>query len=1124
MTEASFNFTNSEDGIQFHLEQRPSGQVKRLPLGEWNDVASKDVAFAAAVLLNWQDDEDICCDADSITIPHKRIARLGRSMTTTLGLPPVSSFVLEVSGRGIVIQKTFILETRWLNMSGRTEIGIEQHGSILSLGSRKFLLTDPLFTLLETIREFNGTNRQSSAERLKAWAAIQDVVQIDKDSEIRPDEYLVKTRIAHAAAFSISLKVSEQNFDFDPVLFGPNIQIPKLNASDTQPSEDEEPLSEEDQLLPPAQQDYFVEKIFNRNQKTDDRYVLEKGWYVVLDEAVQKSLDVVREVKSSDRETKRAFAKNPRAYLCNALGDDFDEAVLENIFVETSEYSERVNDIGLWESHVLPWVKVSPNNWLPEIFGIKINDDIIYLEEPEIPDFLNELDEAKKLETPVITWKDITRQVSKDWIDKVLEILREPIPEPLPPPKGNGDGATAIVLIIEDNFEEPKFVRTRAPRKGEASEPLPRCLKTKPLMDHQLPAVKWLQSAWRKGQSGVLLADDMGLGKTLTCLTFLGWLRQAMEEKMHPAAPILIVAPVGLLRNWEQEHDTHLSRPGLGQCQHAHGSNLRLHRRSGNWKKEIAQGESFLDMGFVKNAQWVLTTYETLRDYQHSFGSVKFSVIVFDEMQRIKRPGTIITHAAKAMNSDFTIGMTGTPIENRLADLWCLVDTLEPGYLGDLRKFSQLYEKDEDEAQLRKLKGLLDQPILDEQLKQYSAPVMKRRLKVDKLKGLPEKKEYVEKVEMPTQQRQEYSEEVAQARRGPRKGRMLKVIQNLKSISLHPYHPGQAEYPDYLSKSGRFIGLFKILDKIAAKKEKALIFVESNDMKEPLAGFIKRRYKLSRQPMIISGEVAGPKRQDRVNSFQSDTADTAEFDVMILSPKAGGVGLTLTAANHVIHLSRWWNPAVEDQCTDRVFRIGQEKTVHVYYLQAIHPEYGNASFDVTLDALLARKRSLSRNMLLPPVGRNDAEGLYEDTIGQGDQIGEDGQGSGNSAGAPSDLDLDEIDHMEPLQFENWCQAWFGRAGYKVRRTQQSGDGGADLISTNRKVGKCLLVQCKHTQLGQLCSADVVGELMRAREAYKEPDARLIAITNAPGFSKKVEKSARDKGVELISRGQLGQWP
>jgi len=175
--------------------------------------------------------------------------------------------------------------------------------------------------------------------------------------------------------------------------------------------------------------------------------------------------------------------------------------------------------------------------------------------------------------------------------------------------------------------------------------------------------------------------------------------------------------------------------------------------------------------------------------------------------------------------------------------------------------------------------------------------------------------------------------------------------------------------------------LFETLDQVRHDGDKALIFLESLEMQKYLAALIKRRYALADLPMIISGEVSGSKRQERVDRFQSDP----NFDAMILSPKAGGVGLTLTRANHVIHLSRWWNPAVEDQCTDRVYRIGQDKPVHVYYLQAVHPTISEHSFDVKLHALLDRKRALSRQLLLPSsFADGDASELYNETVGSVD--------------------------------------------------------------------------------------------------------------------------------------------
>jgi hypothetical protein len=190
---------------------------------------------------------------------------------------------------------------------------------------------------------------------------------------------------------------------------------------------------------------------------------------------------------------------------------------------------------------------------------------------------------------------------------------------------------------------------------------------------------------------------------------------------------------------------------------------------------------------------------------------------------------------------------------------------------------------------------------------------------------------------------------------------MLAVVQQLREISLHPMQPGEAQPVEYISASSRFLSLFTILDDVKSKDEKALIFVDRNLVEAYLARLIQTRYSLNRLPSIINGEVAGAKRQSFVDAFQSRSG----FDVMILSPKAGGVGLTLTAANHVIHLSRWWNPAVEDQSTDRAYRIGQRKPVHVYYLQATLDDRPSHSFDERLHGLLVKKRALSRDLLWP---------------------------------------------------------------------------------------------------------------------------------------------------------------
>jgi SNF2 family DNA or RNA helicase len=334
-------------------------------------------------------------------------------------------------------------------------------------------------------------------------------------------------------------------------------------------------------------------------------------------------------------------------------------------------------------------------------------------------------------------------------------------------------------------------------------------------------------------------------------------------------------------------------------------------------------------------------------------------VTIFDEAQKIKNPVSRMTEMAKSLETDFTLLLTGTPVENELKDLWCLIDTAIPGYLGSLKEFHATYAKPSqtDPAVVERLQRKL--------MEEMQPAIMLRRLKEDHLEGLPKKKTQVSPKSMPPQQAQQYQNVVSEAilKKGKR-GSMLEALQQMRSCSLFSSDVGSEGLTDAtVNESARLQGAIEILDKIYTKKEKVLIFLESLKLQGLLMPYLQQRYKMGRLPLRISGKENGSTRKARVDIFQSTPTDV--FDIMILSPKAGGVGLTLTAANHVIHLSRWWNPAVEDQCTDRVFRIGQNKEVTIYYPQAVHPKYQGTSFDVSLHNLLEKKRELSRQVLVP---------------------------------------------------------------------------------------------------------------------------------------------------------------
>ncbi len=235
-----------------------------------------------------------------------------------------------------------------------------------------------------------------------------------------------------------------------------------------------------------------------------------------------------------------------------------------------------------------------------------------------------------------------------------------------------------------------------------------------------------------------------------------------------------------------------------------------------------------------------------------------------------------------------------------------------------------------------------------------------------------------------------------------------------------------------------------------------------------------------------------------------------------MSPCAGGVGLTLTAVNHVIHLSRWWNPAVEDQCTDRVFRIGQRRTVHVYLPLARHPVFGENCFDLRLHSLMNRKREMNRRVLAPASASDgDVRDLYRSTLTEPRREVRDA----------SEFS-DDFDLLEPTAFEKWVLEQLGKAGYDVQHTPRSHDRGADGLVTLRVTDEThtIIVQCKHTQQsGAKCRGDAIKEVLRSISSYNiVGDTRPIVVTNAVGFTREAVRIARRKGVLLVDRGSLSR--
>lgn len=932
------------------------------PVDSWA-IAAPSSLLPAVDLLNRLVTEDRALqEGDAIFVEHAAIADLSAAEAAVLHLPGVSDAVARVETQGLVSNPAFRATLQWLRPTGQPYVRPERVGAWLKAGERTGRLSTALFAIAEAV-DVVATAGDDPAARLLAVGRLTELLpSAAAEGKATAGGLVGRVEIVQADAFSLDLVGNGAATRLVPILH---------RAGETEP------------LLSAEQQSAFGDDQFNRFVEARPVYTLPGGRFVVLTPTLRRALNEVRRCQSSTATVRRAMMAAPRAVLRSALESDDDPTLverLETLFVETPAYSDRVTGLGIWTPRVVPWIQRVGTDWfgpsMPDLRaggdapgGLVVGDRRLDLAPEEAERLRQQVENAIGRGEPTTIWQPsgeapVVIPANEETRDALTELANQRAAA-----RGEKGGQAperrqVEALLIFTNEDEVEYNQNFALRTGNTVS-LPHSLKTAP-KTHQVQGIEWLQSCWLAGRPGVLLADDMGLGKTLQGLAFLAWLRESMSAGRIEQAPILIVAPTGLLANWRAEHDRHLKGEGLGTCLAAYGNGLRELLGASD------DGMPTLDQARLRAADWVLTTYETLRDYDRDFGAVKFAVLLADEAQKVKTPGARVTDSLKGMNADFRVAMTGTPVENRLADLWCIVDGIHSGWLGDLKGFSRLYEAEADIERLRGLKSLLDQPV-------GGAPkLLMRRLKEDELPDLPTAEAHVVEVPMPERQSSAYDDILAEVRGTDRKGAVLEALQKLRLVALHPEPQMSASDEEFIASSARLKVCFDALDEVSRRGDRALIFLDSIDMQSRLAGLIQRRYGLPAPPAIINGEVAGHRRQQRVDRFQ---ASPDGFDVMILSPRAGGVGLTLTRANHVVHLARWWNPAVEDQCTGRALRIGQTRTVHVHIPIGVLPD-GRRSFDQNLHDLLERKRRLMRDALLPGgFSADDQRALLDATTG-----------------------------------------------------------------------------------------------------------------------------------------------
>lgn len=922
-----------------------------------------------------ENSEEVKKIKDGYFISFDLLSDLTSMQCNNFGLPKVINYQLRLKINGSLVSQSTKVFISWHDKSG-TKISGEEVGSIFFDGIDYLRIPSNLYALIKSADSYNDWDGNNLDDRLLLISNLKSDLERITGELISIDTQIKTLKFSHASSVSLDMNVSKNGVEFAPIFFSREITRNNLNSG--------EQFKVDESLLTPNEQKTFA-KLFKDQENLKNTYVLDRGHYVFIDPTIRTTVKTIKKYQKASSEERARFAKNPQGFIKEELlsegkGEEISEQIISTTFVETDVFSRRVIEVGLWQPPVLPFVKRAPNTWAPEGFGLKIGSKSYWIGEGQLESLARDVAKAiqeKKSSVPIDTENELPASPEvlnaiNQLIEHVLHLPPVLIEEPKLEPKEGEINEPILrkqksILKVQDNFESEDFISQFLPRQKFQSYEAPTKIKSS-LKDHQVQGVSWMQQCWSLGYSGVLLADDMGLGKTFQTLSFLSWLKDKSVSSGAVHKPVLIVAPITLLGNWKNESSIHLTEGALGSMALLYDSGLRKYKLYSGTKSDVVEGKSTLDTSSLKQVDWILTTYETMRDYHLSLGLIDFKCIVFDEMQKIKNPASMMTNAAQALQSEFAIGLTGTPIENSLSDIWTIFDTLMPGALGlgDLKRFLEHYSIEN----IENLKELKQRLTLG---KDGNPAPMLRRMKSDVAKDLPTKNEYIYDEKMPDIQAHAYKEAVDKIKSGTFGMSKLEAIHRMRSISLHPNYsnPDGTESPnEYIYSSARLKLVIGILEKIHLKQEKVLVFCESLALQEWLAFYIKEKFSLEKYPSRIYGQISADQRTKIVSKFQEANK---KFDILLLSPKAAGVGITLTAATHVIHLTRWWNPAVEDQCTDRAYRIGQTSDVSVYLPRAIHPLYGDGSFDCILHDLLENKRALSKEMLMPPELASDTD-------------------------------------------------------------------------------------------------------------------------------------------------------
>lgn len=1064
---------------------------------------------------------------DDIHVDSGVLCRLDTVSRQLLGLPDPWPGRFELEIRSATHRPDFALSLRPLSARGRRSFAAALEGPFLMVEGTPYLPDAAQWLALHTVAEHTALSLDERGEiaNLRVVHAIQQACRQGADIDIRhfsdmPVEIPQRVGVTAIENTDGSLRL-----------------VPDFGAD----------------LSPDA-----VEALLGQIEGHEGGAVLRVGKQLVLLD--ERRLRAAHEILSSRRisaQEKRQFFKTPGAYLDASLIDldtGFSLRVHGMEIFQKAYFGQTENDSLSWfgeNGQEEPGVFFL-ENCLPVVEDEAAFFQLQQLVETAVADGQTVVQFGEKTillpESPQETHQAMARLH-----DKLLEKLDTAETSEKREPSGEQAGTRQVTVKIDLHDED---MPENVPSERHALRQYTGDLFAEELHytfhDYQETGTRWISALMlpsleqrRDMFCGGLLADDMGLGKTFMVLAALNVYRHLTRDA-GKEKPVLAVMPVVLLENWQQEVEkVFRTSPFEDIVILQSGAQLRQFRQEGARRESVLRhGEDLPPEGQIryslkigpdfgpgrldKPGRLILTNYDTLRDYQFSLCLVDWGCVIFDEAQEIKNPNTIKARAAKGLKADFRLAVTGTPVENSLTDFWSLYDTVKPGLLGSFQDFRRTYVTPIKRSQDGEEKDRIRLAI-GKQLRQTVGPFMLRRTKEDNLSGLPRKiihdgmedsrycavmdgmqlKSYNAVISTVVAARQ--SGDTAQVQQA-----ILPSLRKLQSVSLHPAfldggEPALCDDPrtlrDVLHKSAKLGLLLTILDEIRERQEKVIIFVINKSLQRFLAYALGRLYDLSisvvngdtRSVSTQSGRGAA-SRMELIRRFEAHEG----FNIICMSPLAAGVGLTVVGANNVIHLERHWNPAKEAQATDRVYRLGATRDVHVYIPILKHPE--NLSFDVNLNTLLKRKTDLKDAV----VAENCVSGDDFDTQAIfGTELHE-------TRFQPEWLQSLDWAHFEALTALLAQQEWGGA----VYLTSRTGDHGADVVVEGRQN---VIIQCK-TSLRPFGDSNAACQPHRACTEYAQRrnqrfDKALLAV-NAPRVEENVRSRAKSLGVILWDRPAL----